>query len=176
MGVVVRLRPIERAELSQLLRLLWDPDASGDFEAFGFRMDRVSALERRWHEDRLISSESSYLAVDVDDTCAGWVNWRPVGSPMTFEIGIALFPDHRGHGIGTDAQRLLVDYLFDTTPARRLQAGTEVANLVEQKALEAVGFQREGVLRGAHFRGGQWRDSVVYGLLRDDRRQSHNSA
>jgi hypothetical protein len=33
----------------------------------------------------------------------------------TVEIGIALFPEHCGHGIGTEAQRQLVDYLFDTS-------------------------------------------------------------
>lgn len=167
-GDVVTLRPIEEAELRQLVRLVWDPAASGEYESFGFRMDWVAQLERRWHEDRLIGDDRSYLAVDAGGACAGWVNWRTVPRSSTFVIGIALFSDHRGHGVGTEAQRQLVAYLFDTTPVHRLQADTEVGNVAEQRSLEAVGFQREGVQRGLHFRAGQWRDSVMYGLLRDD--------
>lgn len=84
-----------------------------------------------------------------------------------YEIGIALLPEHRGHGVGTTAQRLLVEYLFDNTPAHRLQAYTEVENTAEQRALEKVGFEREGVLRAVVYRAGKWRDSVLYALLRD---------
>ena len=98
------------------------------------------------------------------------MSWRAAGGPGNVEIGIWLFVEHRGRGIGTEAQRQLVDYLFATTPVHRLQAGTEVANVAEQRALEKVGFKREGVARGVHFRDGEWRDGVLYGLLRDDPR------
>jgi RimJ/RimL family protein N-acetyltransferase len=138
-------------------------------------MDRVGHLARRWREDRLIGDESSFLAVEADGACAGWVTWRPIANSRAFEIGIALFPEHRAHGVGTEAQRQLAEYLFNTTPVHRLQAGTETDNVAEQNALEAVGFQREGVLRGVHFRAGQWRDGVMYGLLRDDLPQSKTS-
>jgi RimJ/RimL family protein N-acetyltransferase len=171
MSRALRLRPIEEDELSELVRLLWDPEAPGEHQWFGFRMDAVKDFERRWRDDGLIGKESSFLAVGLDDgTCAGWVTWRAVGAFGNFEIGIALFSEHRGHGTGTEAQRQLVDYLFSTTTANRLQAGTEVENLAEQRALQRVGFRREGVQRGLYFRAGQWRDSVMYGLLRDDER------
>ena len=35
-------------------------------------------------------------------------------------------------------------------------------------ACERAGFRREGVLRGARFREGDWRDMLMYGLLRTD--------
>ncbi len=168
----MRLRPVEEAELADLVRLLWDPDAPGEYQWFGYRVGKAKELERRWHNDGLIGDDPSFLAVDVEDgTCAGWVTWRRVDTSGNFEVGIALFADHRGHGIGTEAQRQLVDYLFTTTTAHRLQAGTETENLAERKALERVGFQCEGVARGLYFRGGRWRDSVMYGLLREDERE-----
>jgi RimJ/RimL family protein N-acetyltransferase len=166
---VVRLRPVEERELTDLVRFLRDPEASGEYEWFGFRMATVRDIERRWHEDGLMGEESSFLCVGLEDgTCAGSVDWRAIGKFGNFEIGIWLFPEHRGQGIGTEAQRQLVDYLFNTTTAYRLQAGTEVDNLTEQRALERVGFRREGVQRGLYFRAGRWRDCVMYGLLRDD--------
>lgn len=167
----VRLRPVEESDLALLARFEWDPDAAGEFQWFGFRMDKARTLERRWRDDGLIGDETSYLAVVLDDgTCAGLVDWRRVGSFGNYEIGIVLFPEHRGHGIGTEAQRQLVSYLFSTTTAHRLQAGTEIDNIAEQKSLERVGFQREGVSREVHFRAGRWRDGVIYGLLRGEER------
>jgi RimJ/RimL family protein N-acetyltransferase len=58
--------------------------------------------------------------------------------------------------------------LFDTTAVHRIQAGTDVDNVAEQRALQRIGFRREGVQREAVFRAGHWRDSVMYGIVRTD--------
>jgi len=63
-----------------------------------------------------------------------------------------------------------VEYLFSTTTAHRIQAGTEVENIAERGALERVGFQLEGIQRGSGFRDGHWRDGVIYSILRTDSR------
>jgi RimJ/RimL family protein N-acetyltransferase len=162
------LRPIEEADLPLLRRFEVDADMPGEFEWFGFRPARANDIERRWREDGLIGGGESLLAVALDDgTCAGLVNWK-AQTHGNWEIGIALFREYRGRGLGTQAQRLLVRYLFEHTTAHRIQAGTEVDNLAEQRALEKTGFRREGVMRGVHFRAGRWRDGVMYGLTRDD--------
>jgi RimJ/RimL family protein N-acetyltransferase len=99
------------------------------------------------------------------------VVWKSIavsGLPGCLEIGILLFPEHRGKGLGTAAQRLLADHLFSTTLANRLEATTEIDNVAEQRALEHAGFVREGVLRGRGFGRGKWRDGVMYARLRDD--------
>ena len=165
----VRLRPIGEGDLPRLTQLLMDADAAGEWEWFGFRLDRVRGIERQWKENGLIGGGQSYLAVWVEDQLAGWVTWLPVArSSGALEIGIALFPEHRGRGIGTEAQRQLVAYLFANTPVHRLEAGTEVDNFAEQRALEKAGFKREGVMRGVTFRAGAWRDGVLYGMTRND--------
>jgi ribosomal-protein-alanine N-acetyltransferase len=94
---------------------------------------------------------------------------RPAGPEGgCLEIGALLFPEHRGKGLGTAAQRLLAGYLFATTLANRLQAITDVENVAEQRALERAGFRREGVMRGLTFDRGRWHDGVLYARLRDD--------
>ncbi len=47
-----------------------------------------------------------------------------------------------------------------------MQAGTELDNTAEQRALEKAGFTRDGMLRGYAFRAGRWRDCVLYSILR----------
>ena len=61
-----------------------------------------------------------------------------------------------------------MDHLFRFTTVHRLEAGTDADNIAEQKALERIGFTREGVLRQVAFRDGAWRDALIYGLLRQD--------
>lgn len=164
----VYLRTFTEGDLRILNREWSEPDIPGEFQWFGFRPQRGLELERRLKEDGLIGDAGSWLVVaSKDGAFLGSVGWRPVTGP-NWEIGCLLWPEHRGQGIGTEAQRLLVRYLFDTTPVNRIQAGTEAGNFAEQRALEKAGFRREGVQRGLYFRAGEWRDSVMYGLLRTD--------
>jgi len=92
----------------------------------------------------------------------------PNPGSRAFNIGIALLPKHRGHGHGTEAQRQLAAYLFAHTMVERLEASTDVGNLAEQRALERAGFTREGTLRHAQFRDGEFHDMVLYSRLRGD--------
>jgi RimJ/RimL family protein N-acetyltransferase len=101
------------------------------------------------------------------------VSWHAVSygggvSCAAWNIGISLLLPARGRGVGTVAQRLLVERLFATTELDRIEAGTDVDNLAEQRALEKAGFRREGVLRGAQLRGRVRRDVAAYGIIRTD--------
>ena len=97
-----------------------------------------------------------------NETLVGWVTWKPIGNLSNYEIGISLLPEHRGRGIGTTAQRMIVGYLFNTTVAHRIQAATEEDNLAERRSLESAGFRCEGTNRGvAFFRAGKLRNGVT---------------
>lgn len=124
-----------------------------------------------WDENGLIGPDGGTLIVVCGPDRLGLVNWRndqatPAGHG--WEIGIALLPETRGRGYGTQAHRLLARYLFAHTTVHRIWAGTELDNIAEQKALENAGFTREGATRGSGWRDGAWRDGVIYSLLRTD--------
>jgi ribosomal-protein-alanine N-acetyltransferase len=165
----LRLRPFDEPDLAMCDRIVTDPAFGGPFEWVGFRSGL--AYRRRWEEDRLLGASPYHLVVAAaDDAAIGFVDWRDTerAGPGVFEIGVVIVPEMRGRRAGTIAQSLLVDYLFATTTVHRIWAGTEVGNIAEQRALERCGFRQEGRLRGHHFRDGQWRDSFVYGLTRDE--------
>ncbi|WP_422769211.1 GNAT family N-acetyltransferase [Plantactinospora sp. WMMC1484] len=167
------LRAFREEDLEFLDRLCTDPDALGQFGWTGF-IDPL-ARRRRWEKDGYVGPEMTALAVVAGDgVLVGVVSYRAALRSRTagacYEIGVALLPGHRGRGLGTAAQRLLVDYLFDYTTVNRLEALTDRQNYAEQKALERVGFQREGVLRGSYFHRGAWRDQVIYAVVRRDAR------
>jgi [ribosomal protein S5]-alanine N-acetyltransferase len=167
-SVTVALRPVGEEDLSLLRRLATDPDLVGlDWNGFRDAGDVV----RRFAANGCISDELSTLMVDAAGTTVGLVQHRQLtfaGHGPFQEIGIALLPEYRGRGFGWRAQAILCDYLFQHWPIQRIQAGTHPENLAEQKALVKAGFQREGTIRAAEFRAGQWRDGVLFSRLRDD--------
>ena len=101
-----------------------------------------------------------------------WTQWGPTAGSRCPMIGIWLRPEYRGHGIGTAAQAQVVELFFRHTTVNRVEAHTDVENAAEQRALEAAGFQREGVTRGAQWRDGTYHDGILYAVLRADPRPS----
>ena len=169
MGDGVALRPVSEDDLPMVEALTWDPEIAGEFAQFGW-FDPL-LWRRGWAENRLISADGGMLIVIRGEDRLGLVNWRrrPVGQvAYHWMMGIAMLPEARGRGFGTEAHRLLVRYLFAHTTVHRIEAGTEVGNIAEQRALEKAGFTREGVTRGVGWRDGAWRDGVIYSLLRTD--------
>ncbi|ROS75338.1 GNAT family N-acetyltransferase [Cellulomonas sp. PhB143] len=167
----ITLRPVTAADLDHF-EAERSREGDGPFQWFGHRAPR--ALRERWERDGLLSHDGGVLAVEHDGGCVGRVEWfpnfwGPRETSRCWTIAIGILPGWRGRGIGTAAQRALVGYLFDHTPVERVQAFTDVANLAEQRALEKVGFQREGVVRRAQWREGAWHDQVLYSVLRDER-------
>jgi RimJ/RimL family protein N-acetyltransferase len=117
--------------------------------------------------------ELERLLVVADGEVVGDVSWHsvwygPNAGSKARNIGISLVPSARGRGIGARAQRLLVEHIFATTDAGRVEASTDLANVGEQRALERAGFRREGVLRGAQVRADGRHDLVSYSILRAD--------
>jgi [ribosomal protein S5]-alanine N-acetyltransferase len=166
-----RLRAFTEDDLPFLDRLCIDPEVLGEFEWPGFTDPRARRM--RWERDGYISADFSAVAiVRQDGIVVGIATWKPRGFPpgVAYEIGVAVAPEHRGQGFGTAAQHLLVEYLLDHTTANRIEALTNDANIGEQKALERLGFRQEGLMRGRSFLQGKYVGTLVYGLLREDRR------
>jgi RimJ/RimL family protein N-acetyltransferase len=165
----VTLRPVTEGDLSWLAGLRHDPTAAGLHEWHGFIDPRRE--RRQWAESGFLGENGGTLIVLDGTDRVGTVSWRKVQTgPTAFNwaIGIGLAPQARGRGYGSDAQRLLVRYLFAHTQANRVEATTEITNVAEQRALEKAGFTREGVMRGTTFRQGRWHDQVIYSVLRDE--------
>lgn len=168
----MRLRPMTGEDVELLIQ--WQAAAATDDPYGFFGHSSPPDLRLRHAEHGLLAAHDGSLVVELDDgTIVGDVGWHGVdyGPPPASQacnIGISLRPEHRGMGIGTTAQRQLVDYLFATYLVNRVEASTDVTNIAEQRALEKAGFTREGVLRGAQWRGGSWHDLVGYSRLRGD--------
>ena len=159
-GVV--LRPVQSGDLP----LLEDGDES-PFNYFGPRAERT-AVPPPGLEDA-----GGLAVLDEDGSLAGYVSWHyvrwgPNSASRCPMIGIELLPGERGRGIGRAAQRALAELFFRRTVVNRVEAHTDVENIAEQRALEGAGFTREGLIRGAQWRDGAYRDGYLYAILRGE--------
>lgn len=164
----IHLRPISEDDFWLFQRQAVDPDAIGEFNWSGFKS--LARFRQQYEKDGMLGDDGGRLIIMCDDAVVGNLLWgrTTYGMPdwWCWNIGITVLPEFRNQGIGTTAQRLLVRHLFETTVAERIEAYTDIDNIAEQRALEKVGFTKDGLIRCAQFRRGQWRDLYLYSILR----------
>ena len=81
------------------------------------------------------------------------------------DIGYGLARRHWGQGYMHEALIAVIDYSFGPLGLRRLEADIDPRNLASVRALERLGFEREGFLRERWQVVDEISDSVLMGLL-----------
>jgi RimJ/RimL family protein N-acetyltransferase len=84
------------------------------------------------------------------------------------EIGYGLARTHWGHGFMHEALCAVVDYAFGPLGLRRLEADIDPRNDASIRAVERLGFVREGLLRERWVVAEEISDTVFMGLLARD--------
>lgn len=108
----------------------------------------------RREDDRLIGI-TSLRQID-------WVN-------RTAETGSGLFyPADRGHGLGTEAKRLLLAYAFDVLHLHALRSHVAGWNSRSAAALRKQGYHMAGHELCDEFHDGVWHDGTVWAILASD--------
>jgi len=83
-------------------------------------------------------------------------------------IGYILARRYWGHGYATEAARALVDHAFSELGVHRVYASCDPRNHASIRVLEKVGMSLEGRLRENMIIQGEYRDSLVFGILVDE--------
>ncbi|TVL91744.1 GNAT family N-acetyltransferase [Streptomyces sp. SAJ15] len=83
-------------------------------------------------------------------------------------IGAALRPEAWGVGYGRETLSLLFGLAFADLDLHRVWAARSPLNTAAEKMMLAAGMVEEGRIRGHVHTRGAWRDSIVYGILRDE--------
>jgi ribosomal-protein-alanine N-acetyltransferase len=73
-----------------------------------------------------------------------------------------------GTGANRESKALVCHLGFELLGLERIGSYANVEHTRSQRALEGVGFRREGVLRGWHRHGDRLLDVVIVGMLRED--------
>jgi RimJ/RimL family protein N-acetyltransferase len=84
------------------------------------------------------------------------------------ELGYSLVVSAWGRGYANEAVRALLDWGFGHLELNRVEADIDPRNAASARALERLGFTREGHLRERWIVAGAKSDSLIYGLLADE--------
>ena len=102
----------------------------------------------------------------ADDWMLGHVglfNWSEQSARA--DVGYGLARRHWGQGYMHEALVAVVDYAFGPMGLRRLEADIHPRNVASVRAVERLGFAREGLLRERWQVADEISDSVLMGLL-----------
>lgn len=167
----IRLRPIERDDLSYLTDLANDPVVRHN--VVGWDWPFSLAGQERWF-DRGVESDAArrFLIETVDGGAVGlaglWdIDWHNRTAVSGLKLGGTA--EVRGRGYGRQALGLLMDFAFLDVGLRRLTADVLEYNRASLKLhVEKFGWVREGLSREHVWRDGQHWDVVQLGILRDE--------
>jgi len=84
------------------------------------------------------------------------------------ELGYSLVVSAWGRGYANEAVTALLDWGFGHLELNRVEADIDPRNAASVRALERLGFTREGHLRERWIVAGEKSDSLIYGLLADE--------
>lgn len=112
-------------------------------------------------------SHESWAITESGGPAIGWINLGE-RRPGVYETGYILDASWWGRGFAREALSAGIDHVFGTLGARRIFADTDPENTASIKMLEGLGFACEGRLRGEWETHIGIRDSLIFGILREE--------
>jgi len=121
-------------------------------------------------EQRLAGAYACYaVTLKGYDTAIGIIQIRARDLDFgTAEWGFAIGSAFWGSGIFHTSAELVLDFVFDTLEAHRLEARASLRNGRGQGALLKLGAVKEGILRRSLRRGNEVLDQALYTILDDE--------
>jgi RimJ/RimL family protein N-acetyltransferase len=166
-GERVSLRPLRSEELE----IVWQARLNDDTAPWMSTPQAYERLKKRVANSGEFLEGWLDLGIEADGRLVGEIDARqpPRSLPQgVFELGISLFETaDRGHGLGTDAIRLMTRYLFEHEDAARVQGSTWVGNTAMRRVFLKLGFTEEGVLRSFMPSERGRDDYVMYAITED---------
>jgi RimJ/RimL family protein N-acetyltransferase len=172
-GSVVVVREVERHDAASLHEALFVPEVLASSHliapvgagaaAFGRFIDAA-------HRDRAAGHRLCFGIVPRGcDTAIGVIDVRATETAFhRAEWCAAIAPEFWSSGVFADGARLVIEFLFGSIGARRLEARASVANERANAALMKMGATREAILRSPARRGRRAPDQILWTILAED--------
>jgi RimJ/RimL family protein N-acetyltransferase len=168
-GSRVRLRPVNAADLDQVMDWINDPSVT-QFLAVG-RVPVTRDEEQKWLSERP-ANERRMTVESLSGEYLGAAGLHAIDFiDRNAELGMVISSEKNwGKGYGRETLHLLVEFAFQSLSLHRLYLRVYAHNDRALHLYERAGFSQEGVDREAHFHGGRWHDVIRMGLLATDQR------
>ncbi|MDP2661006.1 MAG: GNAT family protein [Dehalococcoidia bacterium] len=164
-GERVRLRPITWDDLGNIAN--WRNKA---FDSF-FGDEYLTAVGQiAWFERYKADPTQRLFIVETEGSPIGCIGLANIDRHhQSADLGRTLIgiDYERRNGYALEAVQILIDYAFKEMNLHRLSLEVFSHNEEAWHLYTAAGFVQEGILREAIWKGGQWRDVMIMGILRE---------
>ena len=120
----------------------------------------------------MLDKESNWIynvLVDPDtDKVIGAIQLAIDEVNQSAEINFIVHPNYWGDGVATDIAKTIIKYAFKVLKLNRIGAAIDSNNIASGIVLEKLGMKREGMLRKDKLVQDEYRDTLIYGLLRSE--------
>jgi RimJ/RimL family protein N-acetyltransferase len=166
--VAVELRRAKPPDADFLLELLADEDVRQFLgpRTAATREDVLEEIERSLAEPETFGR----FVIEADGEPAGMLGFHLVSERNRIARleRLAIHPRFRGRRLSDDAARMFQRHLLEELGYHRLELEIYAFNERACAHAERAGFVREGRKRQAYLKDGEWVDSVMYALVRED--------
>ena len=175
-GERVTLRTLENEDLPFLQRAYANPE---------LRYPLGTPLKNREQLEAWLEDDADRFLVCLDDSDDSELpakdeTW-PIGAVSVEDadwrrpaLVYWLVPEVHSEGYGRETVSLAVDYVFRTYDVPGVGAVAYDFNDASRGLLETLGFAKEGRIRKDRFVDGAYRDTIQYGLLREEWRDERD--
>ncbi len=169
-GKRINLRPPHNRDIPTLVRWFNNPTVTSNL-AITQPVTEIS--EAKWLNDLRTRRAATDILWVIDTStskqsigCIGLhkIDRRNSNAEISIAIGEI---DYWGKGFAPEATSLVLDFAFSRLNMHRIYTGAYGFNTRSLLTLEKQGFVREGILKEAVFRCGQYHDTILFGLLRE---------
>jgi aminoglycoside 6'-N-acetyltransferase len=173
-GSVVRLRPVSPQDLPALAAILDEPEVARWWRRAEWeRVDEKDAVTRviELKAAGAIAGSGGAAVATRGGVVAGCIQYSEETDPDYFSAAVDIFVGTaaQGRGVGPDAMRTLIAWLFGVRGHHRLTVDPAAENARAIHVYEKLGFRSVGVLRRyERVEDDVWRDALLMELLSED--------
>jgi RimJ/RimL family protein N-acetyltransferase len=169
-GKMVRIRALEMTDIDEIMKWINDPEV---IDNLLMRYPVSKYLEEKWLEKTYDTSDmrnKTFALETKDGVYIGGIGLHKINwENRNAEVGIVIGKkEYWGKGYGTDAMLALLEFAFNHMNLHRVYLQVYDFNLRGIRSYEKCGFKKEGALRDDRFSRGEYHDTVIMGILKEE--------
>lgn len=164
----ISLTPYLKKDKPDLVRHINHPDISNNTLTIPYPYQKEDAdvfFQMIQEKEKQTGKVWNWVIRDKDTNLIGSIGLMGrefLGNPYRDAFGYWIAPEFRGRGLMSKVVKSFTNYCIDQRGLVRLEANVFSHNKASMRVLEKVGFEREGYLKKAYFKKGEYLDSVLY--------------
>jgi RimJ/RimL family protein N-acetyltransferase len=170
-GERVRLRAVEPEDWKIFNQ--WDLDSDMARDCYWVPFPKSQEAARKWALDLSLEAPKgdafSFVIENHKGEFVGNINPHDCDPRSgTFKYGLAIRREFQRQGYASEAIRLVLRYFFQELRYQKVTVDIYAFNEASIKLHEKLGFQHEGRVRRVYFTNGEYHDSLILGMTREE--------